>query len=73
MEEGVSKNADLTERIILLEKAANQLEGDNRELAGKLQESLSLCQNNETTYKHETQHLKGKLVFYTWLYLLLRS
>ncbi|XP_067946164.1 myosin heavy chain, cardiac muscle isoform-like isoform X2 [Watersipora subatra] len=59
MEDATNKTIDLTERIILLEKAANQLEGDNRELAKKLQDSLSTCSNNETSYNLELARLRG--------------
>lgn len=58
MKEGADKDTDLTERIILLEKAANQLEEDNKHLAGKLRESLSLCESNDAENKHEIQRLK---------------
>jgi len=54
------RNAELTERIILLEKATNQLEGDNRELALKLKDALSQSEGTEFNSKHERAQLKGK-------------
>lgn len=59
MKERDNKNSELTERIILLEKAANELEGDNRELALRLREALSQCESIESNYKHEVQRLKS--------------
>lgn len=57
---GEDKSADLTERVILLEKAANQLEGDNRDLARKLQETLTLQEASENNHSHEVQRLRGR-------------
>ena len=54
-----NKNAELTERIILLEKAASELEGDNHDLALRLREALTQSESTESNYKHEIQRLKS--------------
>ena len=54
------KNSELTDRILLLEKAANQLESDNRELAVKLRDALSTNDFADTNHRHEMQRLKCK-------------
>lgn len=54
-----NKNAELTERIILLEKAASELEGDNHDLAVKLREALAKSESIESDCKHEIQRLKS--------------
>lgn len=55
-----SKNSELTDRIILLEKAANQLEADNKDLALKLKDALNQNDSLESNYRHEVQRLKCK-------------
>jgi len=58
-------NVDLGERVILLEKAAEQLEIDNRELAKKLQESLTHADLIDGS--DQRQHLQCKFTAYSSL------
>lgn len=55
---------DLTERILLLEKAANQLESDNRDLATKLREALNQNELLQSGHKHDQQRLKSMYCLY---------
>lgn len=59
MKEKEAKNAELTERIMLLEKAANQLETDNRDLATQLREALRDSDGQQTSSIHEKAQLRG--------------
>lgn len=51
---------ELTERLQLLERAANQLESDNRDLAARLREALNQNELLQSAHKHDVQRLKGK-------------